>query len=175
MLGLRQVALMAFAPERDAARLLAEAWLTDEDDFSLVPVDPVEIAHSLGIDVYTASMQRDFSGALDKKLNSDPVIYLNASDAPNRQRFSCAHELGHYYQRTLDGTASYTYTDRRDGMARTGIDAPEVYANRFGASLIMPEVAVKRLRRRLGVVELAHRFRVSEEAMRFRLKNLGFN
>lgn len=158
--------------EKDARQLLADTWYEGADGLPMVPVDPVQVAWSLGIDVRIAPMQPDFSGALEKKPGADPVIYLNQQDAQNRQRFSCAHELGHYYLRTLDGHLTYSFVDRRDGMARVGQDPDEVYANQFGAALIMPSDVVKNLYRRLDRVQLAYRFRVSEEAMRFRLDNL---
>jgi len=160
-------------PEKNAQQLLSDAWSTDDGGIVVVPVDPVQIARSLGIDVRTAHMKEDFSGALEKGPGDDPVIYLNERDSQNRQRFSCAHELGHYYLRTLEGQVSYSFVDRRERMARTGTDPDEIYANQFGAALIMPADAVKRLSRRFNPVQLAYRFRVSEEAMRFRLGNLG--
>jgi Zn-dependent peptidase ImmA (M78 family) len=161
--------------ERDAAQLLDDVWYDDGDGRPLIPVDPIWIARLLGIDVYTAAMDEDFSGALEKVADEDPAIYLNRSDSPNRQRFTCAHEVGHYYARTVRGDISYSFTDRRDKLARAGTDSDEVYANQFGAALIMPGSEVKRWHRKVGgdPVRLAARFRVSEDAMRFRLANLG--
>lgn len=161
--------------ERHAAQLLREVWDEDVDERPVVPVDPIRIAERLGLDVYTAVMDEDFSGALEKLVGADPVIYLNRSDSANRQRFTCAHELGHYYARTLRGDDKYSFTDRRDRLARTGTDDDEIYANQFGAALIMPAGEIKKWHKRLDgdLVRLSARFRVSEDAMRFRLTNLG--
>lgn len=158
-------------PERDAVRLLHVAW-TDPFGEVIIPVDPVKIANDLGIDVFTAPMDAHISGTLTKKSGSDAVIYLNKADHPNRQRFTCAHELGHYISRTSTGTFDYEFVDRRDELASLGRNPDEIYANRFAASLLMPADVVLRLRKDLEPFELAYRFKVSEEAMSFRLANI---
>jgi Zn-dependent peptidase ImmA (M78 family) len=155
-------------PSQDAERILADAW----GDKGL-PIDPVRIARELGIKVVTAWMDPDVSGALVKERQKDPVILLNATDSPNRQRFTCAHELGHFIKRS-DAPDQYEYIDRRDTLASTGTDPEEIYANQFAASLLMPASEVRRLADEgLTEVQMALRFDVSVEAMRYRLKNLG--
>jgi Zn-dependent peptidase ImmA (M78 family) len=166
-------AVTAEQAEQDAKQLLTDLW--DEDDGQpLIPVDPIQIAEWLGIDVLTAIMNPDFSGALEKHRYKDPVIYLNREDSKNRQRFTCAHELGHYYRRTKQGDLEYSFTDRRDKLAQAGTDEDEIYANQFAAALIMPAAEVKQWYKDLkqDPVRLANKFRVSEDAMRFRLVNL---
>jgi Zn-dependent peptidase ImmA (M78 family) len=161
--------------ERDARQLLRDVWHEDSYGEPMIPVDPIRIAELLGIDVYTAVMDENFSGALEKLPNHDPAIYLNRSDHPNRQRFTCAHELGHYYARTQSGDDQYGYTDRRDELASAGTNQDEIYANQFGAALIMPREVVNDRHKRLDgdIVRLAATFRVSEDAMRIRLTTLG--
>jgi Zn-dependent peptidase ImmA (M78 family) len=176
--GRRSVARVPYKdPEGDAEKLLVEAWAKDANDLPFVPVDPIRIAWELGIDVATAVMDDSISAAIEKKIGSDPVIYLNINDRQNRQRFSCAHELGHYYLRTSatqGDELEYNFVDRRDHMARQGTDPDEIYANKFGAALIMPKRVVQRQFKSMrNPVQLALHFRVSEEAMRFRLQNLG--
>jgi len=161
------------AAATDAARLLAEVWAVDEHGLPAVPVDPILIADKLGLDVFVADMNEDFAGVLEARPGADPAVYLNRNDSRNRQRFTCAHEIGHYYHRTKNGELTYRFNDRRDGLARQGTDPDEIYANQFGAALIMPEGQVRRLCRTMGRVELAVRFGVSEDAMRYRLVNLG--
>lgn len=58
-----------------------------------------------------------------------------------------------------------------------GRDQREVSANRFAAELLMPSIAVNQLITKHNVrdvASLAKRFNVSEAAMTFRLKNLGW-
>jgi IrrE N-terminal-like domain len=158
-------------PEADAERLLQAAWVGRFGEMVL-PVDPVRIAKDLGIDVFVAPMERDVSGVLVKRPGADAVIYLNEVDHSNRQRFTCGHELGHYVRRTEDGKLDYEFVDRRDKLAQSGTDPDEIYANRFAAALLMPADVIRRLHRDSTAVELAYLFKVSEEAMKFRLANL---
>lgn len=159
--------------ENDARSLREEVARRDPRAVQL-PIDPVRMADALGIDVYRARMQAGVSGTLEKDRGSDPVIYLNRDDSQNRQRFTCAHELGHYVRRTTSGDMDYAFIDARDQLAATGTDEEEVYANQFAAALLMPEEMVRQEHRRgLGRVRLALRFGVSEEAMGYRLQNLN--
>ena len=136
------------------------------------PVDPVLIAQRLGVSVRQAKLSPGVSGALVKKLGEDPAILLNANDHPNRQRFTCAHELGHYISRENDPDA-YEYIDLRDIWSAAGTKPEEVFANAFAANLLMPEREVRRLlNEKYGPTEMAVYFDVSQDSMHFRLKNL---
>jgi Zn-dependent peptidase ImmA (M78 family) len=153
--------------ERDAARILRASWGT------AIPVEPVAIAHELGIRVLEAQLDGNTLGALLKEPQEDPTILLNQQDSRNRRRFTCAHELGHYVRRSAEAN-EYARVDLRDRRSSTGEDPEEVYANEFAACLLMPEDEVKNLHE-LGLddLEMALRFKVSREAMKFRLVNLG--
>jgi Zn-dependent peptidase ImmA (M78 family) len=154
-------------PAQDAERILAEVWRGG------LPVDPVRIARALGIRVLNACLEPDVSGALVKECQHDPAILLNAADSPNRRRFTCAHEIGHFVKRS-DAPEEYEYIDRRDTLASTGRDPDEVYANQFAASLLMPAKYVRRLAEEgLSDLQMALRFDVSLEAMQYRLHHLG--
>jgi Zn-dependent peptidase ImmA (M78 family) len=154
-------------PEREAEQIRRSAW------GSGFPVDPVQIARSLGIDVKQAYLSESVSGALVKQIGQDPTILLNGNDHPNRQRFTCAHELGHYVSRANDPDA-YEYVDRRDTIwSAAGVDQNEIFANQFAAALLMPAEAVKDLvKRGYTPVQMALFFDVSQDSMSFRLKNL---
>lgn len=159
-------------PERDAEELLGTAW-ADVFGEVAIPIDPVRIARDLGISVYTAPMDSHISGVLAKKPGRDASIYLNKADHSNRQRFTCAHELGHYVSRVNTGDLEFEFIDLRDELAGTGADSEEVYANKFAAALLMPAEMVRQQNESSTASQLAYRFKVSEEAMRFRLTNLG--
>src|SRR3954469_4734973 len=87
--------------ENDAWELLEKAWLQDGTSRPHLPVDPFAIARKLGIQVFIDyGLPGEVSGMLRKRSGyQDPEILLNANDSRNRQRFTCAHELGHYNQR----------------------------------------------------------------------------
>jgi Zn-dependent peptidase ImmA (M78 family) len=156
---------------RDAQAMLTWLW-TRGYDHAPLPVDPVTIARRLGIRVVFVDLESDVADVLVKDPGLDPRIGLNRQDTPSRQRFACAHALGHY---TLhkDDPDSYEYVDEREFL---GPDATgeEVYANEFAAALVIPELDVRLLARDFrSEVLLAWRFDVAREAMHRRLEGLG--
>lgn len=118
------------------------------------------------------------------------AIVVNATDAPVRQRFTIAHELGHllihkYPTPHADGRYQVRFRDERSA---TGSVREEIEANQFAAELLMPEREIRRLavRFRLDVLDqardkeavkkltdAARRFQVSAQALSFRIANLG--
>lgn len=153
--------------EGEASRILRTYWAAGD------PVDPVKIARRLGLNVFRSRMEAGVSGALSKSRNEPGVIYLNADHHTHRQRFTCAHELGHYVKRTAEDTTSFEYIDRRDDLSSTGTHPDEVFANQFAAALLMPADRVRRLRAQHSPRALAKHFGVSPTAMEYRLANLG--
>lgn len=157
--------------EWDAERLLEGWWTTPDKDHPL-PVDPMELARRLGIHVQIVALQPDESGSIEIPADGVAVISLNHRDSKNRQRFTCAHEIGHYLQREASGRAGLSFIDYRDTLAGLGVDAQEVYANQFAAALLMPAPLVERWFPDEKVEKLARRFGTSTQAMNLRLSNL---
>jgi len=156
-------------PETDAAKLLTTMWSGRP-----LPIDPVQIARELGIDVIETILPDNVSGALIKDEGKDPVILLCNSDSKNRKRFSCAHEIGHYVYRLATNGAHYEYIDFRNEFSANGNNPEEIYANRFAAELLMPAKEVHTLYNQgLPAFLIAQHFGVSDDAIRFRLKNLN--
>jgi Zn-dependent peptidase ImmA (M78 family) len=150
----------------DAERFLKASW------FSGVPVDPVTIARRSGVNVVYAPLDKETLGAFLKRPDETPTILINKDDPENRKRFTCAHELGHYNRRK-DETGEYHTIDLRSPLSATGADPEEIYANEFAASLLMPPADLKIfLQFGLSDAELAERFKVSREAMEYRIVNL---
>ncbi|WP_160071878.1 ImmA/IrrE family metallo-endopeptidase [Pseudoclavibacter sp. 8L] len=139
------------------------------------PVDPVQVSRAVGVEVYSAQLGNDTYGMLlSAKAGAD--MYLDVDQPPNRYRFSCAHELGHYVDRTssLDAPleAGFVEVDKRsdDGRGKPG----EVYANEFAGSLLMPEDELKsQLDAGTSGVALARYFGVSLSALQYRRQVLG--
>lgn len=156
-------------PETDASNLLAAVWSGRP-----LPVDPVQIAWDLGIDVVETMLPDNVSGALIKDEGKDPIILLCNSDSKNRKRFSCAHEIGHYVYRLATNGAHYEYIDFRNEFSANGNSTEEIYANQFAAELLMPAQEVRSLHNQgLPAFLIAQHFGVSDDAIRFRLRNLG--
>jgi Zn-dependent peptidase ImmA (M78 family) len=158
---------------RAATEVLDSYWWEPSEPYEWqVPVDPFAIASDLGVDVYVADLKPDVSGAIRRRRTGRPVIYIKRGDAHVRQRFTCAHELGHYKQRIDSGDAEFEFVDFRGTLASTGTHSDEIYANQFAAELLMPKDVVKTLKWQ-GVDGLAATFNVSSQAMGLRLRNLG--
>jgi len=149
------------------------------------PVPVEEIPAHYGIQVCELRGSSDIFGAILR--GSDRVVIaINPTQHPNRQRFTFAHELGHYFCHPND--AEHVDRDFRISWRRTdspkGINWKEVEANRWAAALLMPE---EFLRRDLDLLELdriaqfeealirqlASRYRVSPPAMKLRLFHMG--
>ena len=153
--------------EEAAERVRKEFWGDD------VPVDPAQVAEALGLEVLAAQLGPELAGALVKEAGKDPRIFLNGADNPNRKRFTCAHEIGHFVKRS-DAESDYEYFDFRDSFSSAGTDAEERYANAFAAALLMPKSRILEMKKEgLKDIEMASRLGVSREAMVYRLKNLN--
>jgi len=162
--------------ERDAAALLSRTW-TRDGIRSAFPVDPIIIARDLNIEVLVSSdMRPNASGVLVMEMTNEELhtrIYLNSRDARVRQRFSCAHEIGHYMDRIARGEMVGRFVDWRDERSSTGTRPEEVYANSFAAALLMPADTVLAMRQDSHPVQMALFFDVSPEAMTNRLNALA--
>lgn len=122
-----------------------------------------------------------------KTSHGSPVIVVNKKNPLERQRFTIAHELGHYF---LHANQSVHIDDRdtaelvlyRDRQSSEATHIREIQANQYAAELLMPSAMidsdVKELRKRnMGlseiVVELAERYKVSQAAMTIRLSKIS--
>ena len=107
------------------------------------------------------------------------TIAINKSHHTNRQRFTAAHECGHYFLHRGDGDKQL-FVDQafaRGATASAGTDSIEIEANQFAAELLMPEEMVResvggQSLSDLDISLLALRFEVSEQAMTLRLVKL---
>lgn len=161
-------------PERAATAMLKKLGITEP------PVDVSEVARQLGIRIEMADLGEDCSGMLVRG-EGGAVIGVHYSHHPNRQRFTIAHELGHF-----DLHDGGTYVDRgttlrlRSTAQNSGSVAEEREANQFAAALLMPAAWIRRELQNhnldLGDDEalraVCERFGVSAQAMIYRLTNL---
>jgi Zn-dependent peptidase ImmA (M78 family) len=150
-----------------------------------VPV-PVElVAHRLSLRVEPAALGEDVSGVLVVSDGMGTIGY-NTSQALVRQRFSIAHEIGHFelHQETGPGQLFIDKTYivyRRDQRSSNGEYLQEIQANQFAAALLMPEELLRLEVAHIGfdladestLDALAEKFQVSRQAMSFRLSKLN--
>lgn len=147
-----------------------------------IPVDVEAVARAYDLAIYRQDLEEEVSGLLVVK-DGRASIGVNSAHHPHRQRFTIAHELGHYF---LHRDVARVFIDAstvffRDERSAEGTRRQEIDANAFAAALLMPEAA---LREHVGdllldelddlaIRHLAARFEVSVQAMTIRLVRLG--
>ena len=149
-------------------------------DEAPVPVDKIAIQRGLKIVPY--ELGEDVSGVLvmDNGVNT---IGYNPEQPEVRQRFTIAHELGHF---ELHKSHTGIFIDKsfrvqfRNSDSATGEYLQEQEANAFAAALLMPEDFLIREIEKNGyhlsmeesIHALAETFNVSSMAMTYRIANL---
>jgi Zn-dependent peptidase ImmA (M78 family) len=164
--------------EREARRLLESNVVTR------APVPVEQLAKALHIDVRYSAGAEDVSGALIRNEKS-VVIAVNSAQHENRQRFTIAHEIGHFLLHK--GTRVHFDEDfrinYRNSVSSDATEQDEIEANAFAAALLMPESFLRRDWLRLkprdnsipeAIKTLGIRYKVSTKAMELRLVNIGF-
>ena len=152
--------------------------------YNTAPIDPERIANNVNIRVYREKLDDTLSGYIQKNpKNNEVEIYVNSNHSINRQRFTIAHELGHYFSmeefnERIEDNADLVTSDmilkfRKDNCT----DHQEIYANQFASELLMPKEAIDYLlktKKAKTIGELASFLQVSISAMNIRLINLGY-
>jgi Zn-dependent peptidase ImmA (M78 family) len=164
------------------SKAVAEARRLLKEHGTTLPIDIAAIVKRLGVGVRLQPMEESVSGMLVIR-DGRATIGVNQSHHPNRQRFTLAHELGHYL---LHSKRTQVFVDSstmffRDGLAAEGIDKVEIDANAFAAELLMPEGVLRDITRHQpldafddrAIQSLAVKFGVSVRALTIRLTKLG--
>lgn len=161
--------------QQEVEELLSACGLTK------APIAVRKVAAHLNIDVRLAPTREDVSGAL---IVDGVSAYIAVNDAHhiNRQRFTIAHEIGHFQLHNTGDSIHFDEDFRvysRDGRSSLAIDSKEIEANQFAAELLMPTLLLGQDFTKLrgseedAIRDLAGRYKVSTKAMEFRLQNLG--
>ncbi len=159
-------------PEYNKATLLATEKLSEYKISE--PVVPIfEIAEAEGLSVKIISMPeklKSVSGFFDPDTS---IIYVNAEDVPTRQRFTVAHELGHYLLK--HDPEKYGVLLRFPEL--NGEDNIEKEANCFAANILVPKEQLRSIMKKYSLDEndipiIAQLFGVSRSVIKFRLKHL---
>jgi Zn-dependent peptidase ImmA (M78 family) len=162
--------------ERRASALLVE------HGHEKPPIDVIRLCQDLGIEVVPEELDDEISGIL--VLQQHPVIAVNRKHSRARQRFTIAHEIGHFVLHKSRKDA--VFVDRaamhfRNQVSSKGVDPSEVAANHFAAALLMPQQMLEEDLRSIDesiadvhVIQLAKKYGVSEQAMNIRLARLDF-
>jgi IrrE N-terminal-like domain len=100
-----------------------------------VPLCPFDVADEIGLEVRFADIASLEAMYVD---DGSPKILITADRPLGRQRFSCAHELGHHVfgHGMHVSCIDFSLTDRR------GLSDEEFIAQAFAGYLLMPKAAV---------------------------------
>jgi len=153
---------------------------------SNAPVNVEAIIHCWGIELdKNAELPEGVAGQIRKKQDGGYKISVNKKDHYYRQRFTMAHELGHFMYHTMEmGDLGTMDSVKYKSLDNSNIgDQEEIEANKFGASILMPEDLIIKhaLEKKViidnkinedGLKEIAKIFQVSYQAMEFRIKTL---
>lgn len=149
--------------------------IAKERGINVLPIEPekIELASSYEFD----HIDDELCGYIEKDENGKVTIRYNPHHHENRQRFTIAHELGHYILGHLNDSNTKEFRDFANNFKSSTYNPKEVAANKFAARILMPEDKLDFLIYKKGVTsikELAKIMKVSEAAMLYRLKNLGW-
>lgn len=163
---------------------LAQAIL-DEHNENIVPVNIESLVEKYNLKIVHDDLGGDTTGLLF--IDGDNIIIgvdINRNSSKQRERFTIAHEFGHY---TLHRQQSNLFIDSnfkvmfRDETSSQGVNINEIQANAFAAAILMPRKLILEKIRGLNLdlsdddvmKQLADDFQVSVMAMSYRISNLG--
>lgn len=157
-----------------------------ENRIEAAPVDVFQIAMKMGLEVREQKADDDLSGFLYRGQAGNPTwIGINSAHSSQRQRFTIAHEIGHFVLHPTERVhvdKGYEIK-RRDNKSKEGTDIEEIESNLFAAELLMPaDFLIRDLSQMESIdlsddnalKELAKRYQVSAQALAVRLAALGF-
>lgn len=171
--------------EQEAARTLQRARQEYEalgETWIWYPVD-VELVGSLLFDLAVERVPdlkvgpKAYAGVLAATAK---LIAVEANDHEHRQRFTIAHEIGHFalHYQAHPEWETFTCSDA-DMQVQSSGPTPhtqrEWEANLFASEMLMPAEQVKLMHRvvKASLFKLSRHFQVSRQAMEIRLGRLG--
>jgi hypothetical protein len=159
---------------------LRSAEVLQELKLGSLPVDPFEIAARKDILCQAnSSLGSGISGCMMKVGDNFGIVYSTRFPSEGFQRFTVAHELGHYF---MDGHVSHLFANGQNlHQSHSGFlssDTHEKEADAFAAGLLMPKLAFQQAigdaGEGIGAIEaLASQCRTSLTATAIRLAELS--
>jgi Zn-dependent peptidase ImmA (M78 family) len=135
------------------------------------PFDLDGLADWLGLVVEYRPLPESVPGFY-AEISGRPYVVIDSGSCPERRRWTLAHEIAHHI-------LSLGITSAADRFALFDSRSDDRTCDRFAAELLMPASLVRRKAEELGHGTadrssfLASIFRVSRQAMRIRLRELG--
>lgn len=146
-------------------------------------VDVIDLASRLGLSVYAVDMDDDTNGCIKYQKDTDSFyIMVNSKHPTTRQRFTIAHEIGHYLKHA-DKIRKKGQLDRGVEFTGPAEIKSEAEADQQAAEILMPEATLieylkqnnwgKKTRFNAEMIgEIADHFRVSRAMAVTRLREL---
>lgn len=163
--------------EEATVRILAELNVNE------LPIPIKKIAEHLGVKIHPYDLGENISGVLVFK-EEQSIIGVNPNESSVRQRFTIAHELGHFFLHKNSEESIFVDKDFkvlfRSQESAPGEHKREQEANAFAASILMPRKKIEEEIKNnfmdrtdeVMIKLLAKKFDVSVIAMSIRISNL---
>ncbi|MCG1032941.1 ImmA/IrrE family metallo-endopeptidase [Bacillus amyloliquefaciens] len=135
-----------------------------------IPFDLDDFINKIGVELRRVALADDISGKLQKNEDGKWTISVNCLHHPKRQRFTLAHELGHYF---LHRNRAIEFVDK--ALYRSSqMDSMEYEANNFAGALLMPrKILIDFIQKKGANAEvIAEYFDVSVLAAKIRVETL---
>lgn len=154
----------------DAKRRAQE--VIDANFVSEPPVRITDIAQNYGLQIRIVDLSTHpgVAGFIDPKSRT---IFVSRDDAPTRQAFTVAHELGHWlmHGKELEAEPEKYAILYRKPLGEPNDDIVEKQANVFAASLLVPKGLLDRYKDVKDHKVIADIFGVSSEVIGYRLNH----
>ncbi len=146
-----KIDLMELADFFEPIKIVREIYRQNPN--TCFPLDLDVLAEAVGISSIDYHDTQAFEGVLAANPEkSHGVITVNANSIPTRQRFTIAHEIGHYLIPNHDGKIECSNTDLQAFHSADAGLKIEAEANNFAAELLMPESDyVSQIKRNEGI------------------------
>ncbi|HSA06774.1 MAG TPA: ImmA/IrrE family metallo-endopeptidase [Candidatus Gastranaerophilales bacterium] len=133
-----------------------------------------KISNALGLKVIPALFNDNNIAGMLVYNDQEKAIYVNSTEIKERQRFTIAHEIGHFilHNELIQANKQNIFYRGDDNSSKP----EEKQANQFAASLLMPKKELERTLNsfeKIHVEPIAEIFKVSKQMAYFRLVNLG--
>ncbi|UAT42651.1 ImmA/IrrE family metallo-endopeptidase [Anaplasmataceae bacterium AB001_6] len=137
------------------------------------PFNVIDFAIELGIKMFTCDdLEDDISGYIEKdKATGTFSITVNTKHSLRRNRFTIAHEVGHFFYDDDYLTKNHKIEENPRLNRNTQLLSPqrEILANQFAAELLMPSSKFIEIYKKSNTLqEVASFFNVSVEAVTVR-------
>lgn len=144
-----------------------------KNDMLKLPVDLISIANNNNIEVYYKELPIGISGAIkyNESIQKFQII-IEKRDPANRQRFTLAHELAHYFLQGEEFQANREI--HFDTLYRRNVNCEESQVDYLAGAILMNDDLLKKLYKTNNSISVLSKiFRVSESSMTVRLMILG--